>query len=290
LKVGDHVTSYDPKTGKTTTQTVQQVFLNHDTDLLYVTLRTAARPIQGTTSPAVDPAYKQRMAAVASHGSHAPPSSATSATTASAPSSTATTSQSGDETIHTTANHPWLSADRGWVVAGKLQLGEQVLRADGSTAEVVALTTVHGSAPMWDLTVSNIHDFAVGNGAYVVHNCGDGAPSGTPSGYGEAHNASNAQKLREYYKNTEQYGEPRKLPDGRMRWYENPGRPPRNPGRVTLNRYVRELNPRTGVTRGWMESYEADGSVRIVHPKDIRNVVVKSLHYFFDHGRYEGGR
>lgn len=47
--------------------------------------------------------------------------------------STATTAQPGDETIHTTANHPWLSADRGWIVAGKLWLGEQVLRADGST-------------------------------------------------------------------------------------------------------------------------------------------------------------
>ena len=97
---------------------------------------------------------------MASHGSHAPPSSTT-------------TTQPGDETIHTTANHPWLSADRGWVVAGHLQLGEPVRRVDGSVAVVVALTPVHGTAPIWDLTVSHIHDFAVGSGAYVVHNCGN---------------------------------------------------------------------------------------------------------------------
>ena len=30
---------------------------------------------------------------------------------------------------------------------------------------------------LWDLTVSNVHTFAVGTGAYVVHNCGvDGVP------------------------------------------------------------------------------------------------------------------
>jgi hypothetical protein len=164
LKVGDQVIAYDPETGKATTQTVQRVFLNHDTDLLNVTLHTTAKSAQRTTSPAVDPACKQRLAAVASHGSHAPP-------TMSAKTEASTTTASGDETIHTTANHPWLSADRGWVVAGKLHLAEQVLRADGSVAEVVALTTVHGTAPMWDLTISNVHDFAVGVGAYVVHNC-----------------------------------------------------------------------------------------------------------------------
>ncbi len=45
------------------------------------------------------------------------------------------------------------------------------MRADGSTAVVVAVRDVAGTAPMWDLTVSRLHDFAVGTGAYVVHNC-----------------------------------------------------------------------------------------------------------------------
>ena len=106
---------------------------------------------------------QQRLAALADHGSHT--------LLLGSAKSTAATTQLGDETIHTTANHPWLSADRGWIVAGHLQLGEPVQRVDGSVAVVVALTVVHGTAPMWDLTVSNIHDFAVGNGAYVVHNC-----------------------------------------------------------------------------------------------------------------------
>ena len=30
----------------------------------------------------------------------------------------------GAETVHTTANHPWLTTDRGWVPAGDLRPGE----------------------------------------------------------------------------------------------------------------------------------------------------------------------
>ncbi len=124
----------------------------------------AAMSSSTTTGPHGIRRAQQRLAALADHGSHT--------LLLGSAKSIAATTQLGDETIHTTANHPWLSADRGWIVAGHLQLGEPVQRVDGSTAEVVALTTVHGSAPMWDLTVSNVHDFAVGDGAYVVHNCG----------------------------------------------------------------------------------------------------------------------
>ncbi len=107
--------------------------------------------------------------AVASHGSQAPPPppTATRASTRTA----STRASTRDETIRTTANHPWLTADRGWAQAGSLRLGERVVRADGSAATVVALRDVAGTAPMYDLTVANLHDFAVGSGQFVVHNC-----------------------------------------------------------------------------------------------------------------------
>src|SRR5690242_6298584 len=84
---------------------------------------------------------------------------------------TSTTDTNGQTT---TARHPWLTAARGWAQAGTLTVGERVLRADGSTATVVTLRDVAGSAPMYDLTVAQVHDFTVGSGAYVVHNCGGG--------------------------------------------------------------------------------------------------------------------
>jgi hypothetical protein len=120
---------------------VQQVFLNHDSDLIDVTL--AIHPSGTRTRP--------QQVAVRSHGSHAPPV--------------------GMETVHTTQKHPWLTT-RGWLVAGQLRLGDQVQLLDGATATVVGLKVLAGAAFMYDLTVSAVHTFAVGDGQFVVHNCG----------------------------------------------------------------------------------------------------------------------
>jgi RHS repeat-associated protein len=145
LKVGDAVTAYDPTTGKASTQMVQATYITHDKDLLDVTLRVSEKP-------AAEAAAHQGL-----------PSTATAALAGKA----------RDEVVHTTANHPWFTADHGWQLAGVLHMGEPVERVDGSVAMVVAIHVVPGAASMWDLTVSKLHTFAVGSGGYVVHNCGN---------------------------------------------------------------------------------------------------------------------
>jgi RHS repeat-associated protein len=132
LKAGDQVVAYDPATGTATARTVRAVLVHHDHDLLDVTLRVAA-PARGATGAV-----------------HAAPAR--------------------NEVVHTTNYHPWLTADHGWLPASFLRLGEPVRRADGTTATVVAIRAVPGAAPMWDLTVDDLHDFTVGAGEYVVHN------------------------------------------------------------------------------------------------------------------------
>jgi hypothetical protein len=47
LKVGDTVEAYNPTTGKAEPQTVQHVWINHDHDLVDVTLRTDPAPVAG---------------------------------------------------------------------------------------------------------------------------------------------------------------------------------------------------------------------------------------------------
>ena len=83
----------------------------------------------------------------------------------------------GTTVIHTTSNHPfWDDATHAWVEAGKLHAGDRLLTDDGTTAIAVV-----GSEPktavgwMWDLTISNDHDFYVvaGQAAVLVHNCDD---------------------------------------------------------------------------------------------------------------------
>jgi RHS repeat-associated protein len=140
LKTGDQVKAYNPVTKTVSMQNVQHVFINHDNDLINVTLAVHSSGNQ----------TKQRQVRVVSHGSHAPPVTI--------------------EVVHTTQKHPWLTT-RGWITAGQLHLGDQVQRLDGTTATVVALSLIPGKADMYDLTVSNVHTFAVGVGQFVVHNC-----------------------------------------------------------------------------------------------------------------------
>ena len=79
---------------------------------------------------------------------------------------------SSGETLHTTANHPWLTADRGWELAGDLHSGEPVRLLDGATATVVGLHVLSGVGPMWDLSLDATHTYGVGASQAVVHNTG----------------------------------------------------------------------------------------------------------------------
>jgi RHS repeat-associated protein len=169
LKVGDAVVAYDPKTGQATTKTVRATFVTHDTDLVDVTLRM-------TTTAAHDAAAPKRGAAT-----------------------------SHDEVVHTTANHPWLTADHGWLPASFMRVGEPVVRTDGTTATVAAIRAVPGAAPMWDLTVADLHDFAVGAGQYVVHNCGG---SGGAQKTHQTYTVTNGETGEAYSGRTSGYGTP----------------------------------------------------------------------------------
>lgn len=162
LKVGDQVTAYDPQTGTSSSQRVEATSIHHDDNLVDVTLKVTT------------PAHASVQATATAAGKSATPATGTSiATEATAPQAKLAPSTTHTEVVHTTANHPWLSADHGWLIASFLQVGEPVLQADGSVATVVSVRSVPGAAEMWDLTVSQVHTFAVGSGAYVVHNCAE---------------------------------------------------------------------------------------------------------------------
>jgi RHS repeat-associated protein len=137
LKVGDQVTAYDPATGKGEPETVQHVWINHDHDLVDVRVQTASPAAAGAAQTAPSAASRVTGAitaavAVASLALVLATGHAVALPTDALASSPAATTA---ETIHTTANHPWLTADRGWVPAGNLRVGEALVRLDGSMAE-----------------------------------------------------------------------------------------------------------------------------------------------------------
>ena len=86
--------------------------------------------------------------------------------------------------IETTPNHPFYTADRGWIVAGALQIGERIRTATGTDATVVSFTIEQHPASMWDITVAGAHSFFVGSGAVLVHNCGPAGGYRYPEGKG----------------------------------------------------------------------------------------------------------
>ena len=88
------------------------------------------------------------------------------------------TTPHGKQVIHTTSSHPfWDVTTDTWVDAAKLHTGDRLETADGTTAIANGGSTPLASTGwMWDLTISNDHDFYVvaGSTAVLVHNdsCG----------------------------------------------------------------------------------------------------------------------
>ncbi len=81
------------------------------------------------------------------------------------------------EVIEMTPNHPSYTAE-GWKVAGNLEAGDHILALDDSYGVVESVVIVMQVQAMYDLTVEEAHTFAVGEGEWVVHNCGGGSTGG----------------------------------------------------------------------------------------------------------------
>ena len=76
------------------------------------------------------------------------------------------------EAISTTPGHPFFTLERGWVEASELRVGEHVPAATAGPGLVGSVTWRRGPDRMYDLTVDRAHTFFVGDGAWLVHNCG----------------------------------------------------------------------------------------------------------------------
>jgi RHS repeat-associated protein len=130
LHVGEQVEAYNPKTHKMELEPIEHVWIHNDHDLVDLTL--------------TDSTSKRTQ-----HG-------------------IATTKTS--ETLHTTSEHPFLTQTQGFVPAGKLKLGMDILQADGNAGVVAGWKLVRGTMTMYNLEVAHDHTFAVGAGQWIVHN------------------------------------------------------------------------------------------------------------------------
>jgi Pretoxin HINT domain/HNH endonuclease len=88
------------------------------------------------------------------------------------------------EHLEVTSEHPFWARGRGWVGAGELLPGEQVLSAGRAWLRVGAATWVQGRHTVYNLEVAEDHSYAVGRFGAWVHNATynpKGGPKQAPS-------------------------------------------------------------------------------------------------------------
>jgi hypothetical protein len=96
-----------------------------------------------------------------------------------------------DEIIDATTSHPMHVRDRGWVPAGELTPGRDVLvDRDGAPLELRGAESLPGAATVYNLEVEDFHTYFVGDHAVWVHNACENLPGGTPVFHGTS--SSNA--------------------------------------------------------------------------------------------------
>jgi hypothetical protein len=88
------------------------------------------------------------------------------------------------EHVRGTAKHPFWVCDRGWVGLRDMRIGERVRTRDGAAWHVGAIHGV-GVAPVYNIEVEGLHNYAVGQAGVLVHNASllpDEAPPPTIKG------------------------------------------------------------------------------------------------------------
>ncbi len=80
---------------------------------------------------------------------------------------------STSEVIHTNQKHPFLTIEKGFLPVGQIVLGMHVRRANGKIGVITGWKVVPGTRTMYNLEVAQDHTFTVGDGQWVVHNCGN---------------------------------------------------------------------------------------------------------------------
>ncbi|MEM9954592.1 MAG: polymorphic toxin-type HINT domain-containing protein [Chloroflexota bacterium] len=74
------------------------------------------------------------------------------------------------ETLHTTDEHQFFVHERDWVEAGQLNIGDLVRAADSSCGAVDSVTVIDEPQTMYNLTISLVATYLVGQQGWVVHN------------------------------------------------------------------------------------------------------------------------
>ena len=77
----------------------------------------------------------------------------------------------GGESVEVTPEHPFWVVGRGWVDAGALKVGEQLLTRDGRWLPIEELTVRAERVTVFNFEVEGDHNYYVADSQLLVHNC-----------------------------------------------------------------------------------------------------------------------
>ncbi|MBA2679869.1 MAG: hypothetical protein H0U76_15915 [Ktedonobacteraceae bacterium] len=120
------------------------------------------------------------------------------------------------EVVHTNQKHPFLTIERGFLPVGQIAVGMHVRRADGKVGVITGWKIVPGAKTMYNLEVAQDHTFTVGDGQWVVHNCGETFPNRLPQ-----HLESELKTAKDLGVKPLRVGEPgfqKMIQDGTVKW------------------------------------------------------------------------
>jgi hypothetical protein len=80
--------------------------------------------------------------------------------------------------ISVTPQHPFYSPDKGWVDAGHLQRGDQLLARDGRTLTIKAISSRATHTTVYNFEVEGDHNYYITSAQLLVHNCAAGGATG----------------------------------------------------------------------------------------------------------------
>ncbi|SHN05405.1 intein C-terminal splicing region [Anaerosporobacter mobilis DSM 15930] len=112
-----------------------------------------------------------------------------------------------NEVIYTTMNHPFYVKGQGFVAAGKLSIGDEIMNASGGSYPVECVELEEKQETVYNFQVEDFHTYYVGENSVLVHNdCPEGgsetsSPYELEATHSQTSSKKNMNKLIEDIKN-----------------------------------------------------------------------------------------
>lgn len=74
-------------------------------------------------------------------------------------------------TVVVTEQHPFMVVGEGWVLSGRLRVGDHLAQRDGGAVTIAAIQTQPAARTVYNFEVAGDHNYYITDAQLLVHNC-----------------------------------------------------------------------------------------------------------------------